>query len=50
VKKLGFGGRAGISSEFYKCDCFEGKGYKAVQKKRLLKFFTVSCEHEKVPL
>jgi hypothetical protein len=39
VKKLGFGGRAGISSEFYKCDRFEGKGYKAVQKKTIIKVF-----------
>jgi len=39
VKKLGFGGRAEISSKFYKCDRFEGKGYKALQIETIIEVF-----------
>jgi hypothetical protein len=39
VKKMGFGGRAGISPKFYKCGRFEGKGNKALQITTIIKVF-----------
>jgi hypothetical protein len=39
VKKFGFGGRAGISSKFYKCDHFKGKGIKSPQDRTMIKVF-----------
>jgi len=50
VKKLGFSDRAGISSKFYKCGRFEGKGNKALRVTTIINFFIVGGEHKKVPL
>jgi hypothetical protein len=36
---LGFSGRAGISSKFYKCGRFESKGNKALQLTMTIKVF-----------
>jgi len=39
MKKMGFGGRAGISPKFYKCGRFEGKGNKALQGTTMIEVF-----------
>ena len=39
MKKLGLGGRAGISSKFYKCGRSEGKGNEAMEGAAIIKVF-----------
>jgi len=38
-EKIGNAGRAGISSKFYNCGPFEGRGNKALQVKTIIEVF-----------
>jgi hypothetical protein len=38
-EKIGNAGRAGISSKFYNCGSFEGRGNKALQVKTIIEVF-----------
>jgi hypothetical protein len=38
-EKIGTAGRVGISSKFYNCGCFEGRGNKALQVATIIEVF-----------